>query len=226
MSDTNRYPVNPLDGAAGFAEWRKDIERRLSALEGAPLVGTQMTVKDTGGNVRVLLGLLDDATNYGLQVFDADGVEAVNVSGSGFENPVFQVPIRPAAYAGSGAFITTSGTFTSTTDCVLGKITHEAIRLQHPVGTDSGTTAEVRLVVFVNGTITYTSGTQSVASGTSNTNRMEWNWAPGWPIGSYGRYAVMVQVRRASGSGNVTSGEIDFAFVASSDAIGAAATGF
>lgn len=79
MSDTNRYPVNPLDGAAGFAEWRRDIERRLSAVEGAPLVGSNVTAFDESGNQLVTVGKLADGS-YGIEIQNASGRTIMRVT--------------------------------------------------------------------------------------------------------------------------------------------------
>jgi len=86
MSDTNRYPANPLDPAAQFAEWRRDIERRLAAVEGVPLVGSQMTVKDTDGNVLVEVGKLDDGS-YGFELRNSSGTTLFKLTTEGQITP-------------------------------------------------------------------------------------------------------------------------------------------
>jgi hypothetical protein len=76
-AETDRYDLNPLDGPAQMKEWTREIDRRISALEGAPLVGSNFTAKDLTGAVRVVAGRLPDDT-YGMEI-DGGKVRALEI---------------------------------------------------------------------------------------------------------------------------------------------------
>ena len=80
----DRYDVNPLDGPAQFANWRRSIEGRVGALEGAPMVGVSLESKDTDGSALVVVGPLADGSR-GLQVISEEtGYELLRATSQGW----------------------------------------------------------------------------------------------------------------------------------------------
>lgn len=208
MSDTNRYPVNPLDGAAGFAEWRRDMERRLSALEGQPLVGSQMTGKDTSGNTRTIVGDLRDGY-YGVATYDANGNEIFRTDERGLRSPSIPVPLIPyQAVDTYGRVSVTSTAFDSGAICfyaTVPQVLHDGVwgrglTVQCP----SATTAEMRVRavsnIVGNQPSQQTTSTVSIGASTTASKSLRWLHDLTFPALSI---QFLIEVRRTSGSGTV-----------------------
>lgn len=206
MSDDDRYDTNPLDGPAQFAEIIRKLESRIAALEGAPLVGSNLTMVDDHGDVRVRIGRMTAAgggtgTVYGFegvtQPGNADwpgGFPFLRVSSDGAEYPYISTAwIDPALFKS-----VTSGTFADVYQSFNGLIEHKYVSAYIRVATPVGTTGEIRLA-------NVTTSTQSPAVAVpSNTNG--YLLVPAWAHGSMlwtGPILFSVQARRLTGSGNV-----------------------
>lgn len=116
MSD-DRYPVNPLDGPARFADELATLKQRISSLEARSGRGMQPVIYDPAtGQELVRLGLLSDGS-YGLLLHNAAGRTVLRVSNDGTFLPQIPIPMlpNPGASVGNGSTMrpgTTSGTFT------------------------------------------------------------------------------------------------------------------
>jgi len=78
--NTDRYSPNPLDDQANFGDWMKEMDRRVSELEGGSLVGVTLQSKDPAtGTPLVYAGTLPDGT-HGFQVNDINGRIVFKVS--------------------------------------------------------------------------------------------------------------------------------------------------
>jgi hypothetical protein len=200
-----------------FVRWMRDVERRLAAQERSPQMGNA-AMSDADGNLRVRLGSLDDGS-FGIEVFDTDGNRVFAVDEVGLTHPRINLPYRKAADLVGPI---TSGSFIDTWEAALGVLNGDSVRFSCLVATDAGTTAEVRLEVPQLG---LTSAVQSIAAGNSSVTST-WTWKPPLPIGEYGSgLLIQLQVRRASGVGNVYSYAPSSLWIGNGADIGATATG-
>ena len=194
MSDTDRYFVNPLDDSAAFAEWRRSLERRISSLEGAPLVGAQLRTTDPVGNDLVTTGRLTDGSS-GIEINSAAHnwaiLRATGVAG-------WTAPhLSGASYNTTASVAVTSGSFTDTFGSLFGSAFGTGIEALVPWSTGSGTAGEVRLTTNTGGT------TDAHTLPAASSGVLFCRWLHGTAPG-IGPLDVRCQVRRTSGAGNVT----------------------
>jgi hypothetical protein len=111
----DRYPVDPLNGPANMAQQLRDLERRIGALEGAPLIGSNLTTVDpTSGTNPVIVGKLPDDT-YGILIVNENGRVVQQSGTAGFVAPQQAIPMFPNGGASVSTSFrpgTTSGSFT------------------------------------------------------------------------------------------------------------------
>lgn len=194
MSDQDRYPPPPGDPAQ-FAEWMRRMESRLDALEGAPQVGSQVTVTDEIRGLVMQLGALA-AGGYGLDIRDADGVQLVAASTvTGLLRPR-SIGLTQDATINR---LTTSGTFSQAWLIWFPLIGSPGIQLQIPVLTDVGTTGELEITTNP----PTSSDTDAYAFSTGGVAQIvQVNWLHEVPNGTT-VVLVSVRSRRSVGAGNV-----------------------
>ncbi len=139
---TDRYGTNPLDGAAGFADHLRSIERRISALEGAPLNGT-FTSPDANGANFVFAGALPDGDRGFELRSDTHGWDLLRATADdGWTAPHLQA----APYDPSGPKVVTPGSFAAVWGCLFGDALGAGVEIMIPFTTAASTTGEVRVV--------------------------------------------------------------------------------
>lgn len=208
MSDTNRYPANPLDPAAQFAEWRRDIERRLAAVEGVPLVGSQLTGKDTTGATRSVVGNLGDGY-YGVATYDANGNELFRTDERGLRAPSIPIPFQPFNTPTGFNVLTTSTTYDSGAIgfyATVPSVLHDAIwgfgvSISCPVGTTGELRVRAASSIVGNQTSQKTTSALACGSGSTTSSSLRWLHGLDFPALSI---QVLIEARRLSGSGSVT----------------------
>jgi hypothetical protein len=204
--------IDPTDIGAVLS----DLQRRLHDVECAAGL-TNASVADPAGVKRVLLGRLDSAGNYGIEVRDQNGNSMIRVDGNGLRYPGLPMLYRKAG----DPVIVTSGTFTSVWEGFIPWVSHNAVRWNSTIGVDAATTGEARLRTNVGGT-TY-SAVKTLAAGTANA--YEWNWAiPGLTFGT-GPVNVTLEVRRVTGAANINAYGPNTLLQQAAADLGATATG-
>jgi hypothetical protein len=169
----------------------RELERRISELEGAPLVGSQMTVKDLTGTVRGRFGRLADGVSYGLELSDGNGDPRFYVDETGFGLPRATYAVRdPAAVK-----TVTAGTFTQTWQVVMPQSIGPGIEVWIGWSTAAGTTGELR----VNNNTVQTDPLALAAASSANAYV---RWLHQIPLGT-GPANLVVEARRTGGAGGV-----------------------
>jgi hypothetical protein len=196
MAGNDRYDVNPLDDTARFADRLQSIERRLSALEGAPLGGT-FTSETEDGDGLVYLGALPDDTR-GLEVVSAaNDWDLVKLTTDGWIKPhLMGVSINP-----STVVAVTSGTFQSTVGAYFGEALGPGVEMFCRWATDSGTTGELQ--ISSNGGAT----SDPVALPAASNGGYFVRWLHDLSVGS-GPFTVTMKARRTAGTGNVNVSQV------------------
>jgi hypothetical protein len=216
VEDVLMDPRNPMP--PDLSNELRELQRRLETLERSPRL-TSASIDDEDGNTRVVLGRLAEDGSFGIEVFDTDGNRVFAVDEVGLTHPRINVPYRKASDLVGPI---TSGSFIDTWEAALGVLTGDSVRFSCLVATDAGTTAEARLEVPQLG---LTSAVRSIAAGNSSVTST-WTWKPPLPIGEYGSgLLIQLQVRRASGAGNVYSYAPSSLWIGNGADIDATATG-
>jgi hypothetical protein len=206
-------PIDPNDLGALLS----DYERRLHNLETASGL-TNASMSDPTGTVRVRLGRLTDAGDYGIEVLDENSNSMIRVDGNGLRYPGLPALYRKANDPAPGV---TSATFTPVWEGVIPWVAHNAIRWNSTITADAATTGEARLRTNVGGT-TY-SAVLTIPAGTGAA--YEWNWAiPGMTYGT-GPVYVTLDVRRTTGAGSLYAYGPNTLLAQAAVDLGATATG-
>lgn len=203
-------------GAADFDARLRSIERQLAALSRAPAMpetsqqGGSYVLIAPDGTELVRFGDYNDADaqeRYGLALFDASG----NIVLANDESDAGLIwPGDNQQWGTTTPQTITSGTITDYYSTMLLGINGDAIYAQGAIATGAGTTAEVR-VRYANGggTITGTTNTVTIPAATSATWVL--SWLHPFPVGlapaadlATNLATLYLEVRRASGAGNVT----------------------
>lgn len=193
MGDVNRYETNPLDGPAQMAEWVREIERRVGALEGAPTIGSNLVAKDSDGNPLVSVGTLSDGSR-GIEVAsETDTWDLFKLTTAGWIKPHFP----GVAYDPSASKAVTSATFVETWRVLFGDYLGPGVEVMVTWATGAGTTGELQVVSNGGGT-TATHALPAASSGVAFVR-----WLHGTPVGA-GPFTMSVQARRTAGANNVT----------------------
>lgn len=200
----DRYPVDPQDPNASFAERLRELERRISELEGARPAGNTtisqgtLRVIDADGDEVVGVGLVDEALqDYGLYVLADAGFPLFKITGDqgqiypGVELAMLPVGSAAAVFVTAGAF---GVEFSRSVDTAMA----DAFLIKVPWVTDAATTGEMRLRNDVGGGNSSSAVTLAANSG----GVVVFSWLHGQQIGS-GPIVPCVEVRRTSGAGNV-----------------------
>lgn len=200
MAD-DRYPVDPLNGNAGLAEYLRELERRIGELEAArPLGNTNLTdgtltVTDDTAAVRLRLGKLTDISGignaWGIEVLDDAEQIMVRATEDGFE-----YPYQTIAAAAETATTVTSGTFVELARGACPLVVHSYVDCGIRVYTDGSTTGELRLK---NVTASTYSSVLTVAISTNAYVTIP-AWAHGYALRSGPAYFAL-EARVASGAG-------------------------
>lgn len=208
MAD-DRYPTDPLNGAAAFAEHIRDLERRIAELEAArPLGNTTLQngtfrVVDENGDLRAQIGQIGtaDAPLWGMEVVAQPGTDSWPDGKPYFranENGV-QFPYGYSAWLPSGDLKTyTNSSFETKWEAGLGIVSQKYLGSLIFAGTDAGTVGEIRMTG-------YGGATSTVVQIPANTSSKLWQLGPflhGYDLWS-GPALFGLQVRRVSGAGNV-----------------------
>jgi hypothetical protein len=211
-----------------FPEWMDDplfrrlaeLEQRVHALEhrdplgSAAIVNGALQVLDRLDFdtyvVRARFGQLPSG-GFGVEMYDEDGNNTFAVRDDGLARPT-----QPLTAFWSDDFVNfvtrTDAAFTTLGTAYVQMMQFSGLYVQWHVGTDVGTTAELRVQITAwDGTTntTVTSSVKTVPSGTGGggggTGPHVLKWAHGLPRGQNNatqRVAVQLQARRASGAGN------------------------
>jgi len=207
MSDRDRYP-EPYDetGAAGFAEELRALKARVADLEGQPLVGSQMTVKDVDGNVKARLGGLTTVGGSGKSF----GLEFVNQPGTGnwpggtpyfrVSEEGFEFPYSLMATSDIGQYVGVAvGSFAPIYRANTGLILHPCVAMRASIFCPVGTTGEIRLTAGGYGSL----ASSAVTIPDGHVGFLE---VPAWAHTLElwtGPYSFDVEVRRTSGAGTI-----------------------
>lgn len=194
---------------ASFADWKRDIERRLVALESgsAPLARSSMR----GGSMRYL----DDDGEQELAIFGDFGAEGigifkgflmrdsdqVTVLGTRSDQPGLVKPILPGQFVLANNVIgVTSGTYVTIAYYTPMEVYHEVLRVVVAIDTPAATTLEIRLVEAYS-----LRATDSITAGPGTTNLVTFEWIHEVLKGDGGKFSCQFQLhaRRASGAGTV-----------------------
>lgn len=206
MAD-DRYPVDPLNGNAGLAEYLRELERRLAELEAArPLGNTTLQdgtfrVVDDNGDLRAQVGKLGNTGTWGIEVIAQpgndnypDGKPYFRANDNGIE-----FPYGYSAWLKSGELNTfTNASFETKWEAGLGIVSQKYLGTLVYAGTDAGTVGELRLSGYGGAVSTVV----QIPAGTSSTL---WQLGPflhGYALWT-GPALFGLQVRRVSGAGNV-----------------------
>lgn len=199
MSD---QPV-PSGADAQFAAWMSTMEERMRALETAPRIsstsqrGGSYQLLDDDGNLLFSFGeykrgIFDD---YGILSRVPDGAgpgtspTALEINTNGMEAP--HIPFE--VYKANDFTVVTSGSFANIWQATASLLVSDTMLWTSLITVDAATTAEARLEsagLF----------TDVLAIPTGSTN-VQFKWLHGKNLG--GGMGVSLQVRRASGAGNV-----------------------
>lgn len=206
MSTARSAPVTSVaDGAITVIDENGDT---VALIGEGPTGNRQIAVYDpaTGGSVAVLGQLTVNTTNpvgseidVGLLVQDENGVDLfVATRTHGLHRPVQQFEWREVNVFTA----VTSGTFDTQYQSVVTWLPTTAVKVDVAVGTDAGTTGEVRLQINHGGTL-YNSSAISVPAASApdyRTFKMDLDGLS-VPIGT--TFFANVQARRTGGAGNV-----------------------
>lgn len=221
-SADDRYQVDPLDGPAAMAQTLRSLEQRVSALEGAPLSGSNLTVIDEAGTTRATLGKLASGL-YGLELLDAVSAPVLEVDDTGFLIPA--IPLQPRD---ANAFIIGNGATFSVTSWWAGvPLVHSnAITVSAGWITSAATTGELRIIVksAPNTGTGVTAATSAVTLGAGTTGTQIFNWVHGLARNT-GPWYFGVQSRRTGGAGDVDTYVPNYMALVGSTAVGATPTG-
>lgn len=186
----DRYPVNPLDDTAAFAEWQRNVEQRISALEGSPITGT-MRVRGPGGTFDVFH-------------VDEDGMDAPQ-----FPLPQNWVPDSVASFVS----VAPAAGFALVSRTILPVIVaHAAVRIL--VGwsfSDAATTGQFRVRSFINvpGADTVVAETigPTLPAASAGTERLDWLHQLPLGVDSGTFYYLDVYARTLAGAGSIRAYE-------------------
>lgn len=198
-------------GPESFEQKLKELERRLFDLETsqraaftsiidedgkllARLDREGIKVYDAAGVLRARLGYISASAGYGVSVYDGNGGLRFEVNDAGYRDPWLP---HPMIAAGANSIVT-SGSFAPIYQGQAELTTHEGVSIHAIIVTAAATTAEVRLKNNAEGTYT---DVVTVPAGTQQT--VTFQWLHGTPLGQ-GPVRFDLEVRRASGAGNVT----------------------
>jgi len=193
----------PASGAAEFAAWRQDMERRLKVLEHSPALpfsssrGGRVRLLDSDDNLMTVFGRFSDGSNefQGFVMYDVNGEPMIMVRSDreGIIHPLVQ-----AVFVPSNSFTpVTSGTFVTTHRLNPISIYYDVLRVAVQVGSDAATTGEVRLREVNSGLTTTALAT---TAGTIQLGVFEWlhGVTPGSGNGDF-----VIDARRTGGAGNI-----------------------
>jgi hypothetical protein len=198
----------------------REIERRLAALETAPRLKSAamrnglIEIVDDVGTVRTRLGLLPNG-DYGVEAYNSDGIRVFSVGDNGMARPAMILPWfdsfdlappRTITQGSFGSFFNTRAPFVSADGLVL----------SINVGTDVGTTGELRVTIFSTaGNVTSAVNTlgSGLGGGGGGTGPRTLRWLHGLQLGVNDlTMSVQVELRRTGGAGNVYAVVPNYAF--------------
>lgn len=190
-------PTVPADIADALTSLRTAIRRLQQAnpLERASITRGLLTVRDTNGDPRVEIGLLDEGGSiFGLRIRDSAGLTRFRVDDDGFQQPYLAAPVIDTT-----AFHTvTSSTFVSAGwQGNVESVSHKGLYVWVFVTADASTDGEIRIVSLNSGAATVAlpiSGGELVHT--------QARWLHGDPLGT-GPQTYQLQARRTSGTGNI-----------------------
>lgn len=221
--------INPGDGPANDAVWRRDVERRLRDLEvgrrspNTVQQGGTFELRDADGDPVFYFGEFSrgGGTSFGVQAIVPDGAgpgttpTVFEVDDDGLEAPYLPIPMLKVG----DPVTVTNGTFQNIWNGTVGNLVAAAVFASIICDTDVGTTGEVRIEIV---TSDDTATSDAVACGSGEAVTAVFRFLHGLNLGQGA--VVNVQARRTGGAGGFRV-QPQFVEQAGNDGIGATATG-
>lgn len=215
----DRYPPNPLDGPSGLADKIRDLERRLSALEGGRnlraatvarggrmrfAAGGQILLENDESNASTVAGEIFNAdethTAYGLLVQerfsgDYDGRDVMVVTDHGWGVPELVIPL-----VGQHMSFSTSSTSYTTAWQQAGRVSAKELYLSMRLLPPGGQTISYRVQGSVDDGATMID-IYELTGVAANTNDSQTHTMPsGIEVGMFASFFIDVKVSGGTGS--------------------------